>query len=81
MAHTKSAGATRQNRDSISKRLGVKLYGGQMARNGNIVIRQKGTRVHPGRGVGMGNDYTIFAMRDGKVAFRRHHDNLMVDVI
>lgn len=81
MAHTKAGGSTRQNKDSISKRLGVKLFGGQAAKNGNIIIRQKGTRVHPGKGVGMGSDYTIFAMQDGKVNFRRLHDNLIVDVV
>ena len=81
MAHTKSAGTTRQNKDSISKRLGVKLYGGQKAFVGNIIIRQKGTRVHPGKGVSLGGDYTIFAMRDGEVQFRKHHGNLMVDVV
>lgn len=80
MAHTKSAGSTRQNKDSISKRLGVKLYGGERATNGNIIIRQKGTRVHPGRGVDMGRDYTIFATREGIVQFRRHLGNLFVDV-
>lgn len=81
MAHTKAGGSTRQNKDSISKRLGVKLFGGQAAKNGNIIIRQKGTRVHPGKGVGMGSDYTIFAIQDGKVNFRRLHDNLIVDVV
>lgn len=81
MAHTKSAGSTRQNKDSISKRLGVKLYGGQKAKSGNIVIRQKGTKVHPGRGVGLGNDYTIFALREGTVSFRRLKGNLFVDVV
>lgn len=81
MAHTKAGGSTRHNKDSISKRLGVKLYGGQKAIVGNIIVRQKGTRVHPGRGVGMGSDYTIFAMREGKVGFRRHQGNMMVDVV
>lgn len=81
MAHTKSAGSTRQNKDSISKRLGVKLYGGQKALVGNIIIRQRGTRVRPGKGVSLGRDYTIFAMKEGKVAFRRHNGNLLVDVV
>lgn len=81
MAHTKSAGSTRQNKDSISKRLGVKLFGGQKAFAGNIIIRQKGTRVHPGRGVDMGGDYTIFAKREGTVQFRRLRGNLLVDVV
>lgn len=81
MAHTKSAGSTRQNKDSISKRLGVKLYGGERAIVGNIIIRQKGTRVHPGGGVKMGRDYTIFAKKDGTVHFRRLQGNLFVDVV
>lgn len=81
MAHTKSTGATRHNKDSISKRLGVKLFGGQKAYVGNVIIRQKGTRVHPGKGVSLGSDYTIFAMRNGEVAFRKHHGNLMIDVV
>jgi len=81
MAHTKSGGSTRQNKDSISKRLGVKLYGGEKARNGNIIIRQKGTRVHPGKGVGMGSDYTIFALQEGTVNFRKNRGNLIVDVV
>ncbi len=80
MAHTKSAGSTRQNKDSISKRLGVKLFGGQKAMVGNIIIRQRGTRVHPGRGVGLGNDYTIFAKKEGSVNFRRRRGDLIVDV-
>lgn len=81
MAHTKSAGSTRQNKDSISKRLGVKLYGGEKAKTGNIIIRQKGTKVHPGKGVEMGSDYTIFAMKEGTVNFRRRHGDLLVDVV
>ena len=81
MAHTKSGGSTRQNKDSISKRLGVKLYGGEKAIAGNIIVRQKGTRVHPGKGVGMGKDRTLFALREGSVAFRRHHGDLVVDIV
>lgn len=80
MAHTKAQGSTRQNKDSISKRLGVKLFGGQKAMAGNIIIRQRGTRVHPGKGVGMGSDYTIFAQKEGSVNFRRRHGDLIVDV-
>jgi len=81
MAHTKAGGSTRQNKDSISKRLGVKLYGGEKAINGNIIIRQKGTKVHPGKGVGMGSDYTIFALKEGVVGFRKQRGNLVVDVV
>lgn len=69
MAHKKAGGSTRNGRDSESKRLGVKLFGGQMAKAGNIIIRQRGTRVHPGRYVGCGKDYTLYALRDGKVVF------------
>lgn len=69
MAHIKTGGTTKGNRDSRSKRLGVKLYGGQVAKVGSIIVRQKGTRVHPGTGVAMGKDFTIFAMREGKVLF------------
>lgn len=81
MAHTKSQGSTRQNKDSISKRLGVKLFGGERALVGNIIIRQRGTRVHPGLGVGLGSDYTIFAKKEGLVRFRKYQGDLMVDVV
>ena len=69
MAHKKAGGSTRNGRDSESKRLGVKLYGGQMAKAGNIIIRQRGTKVHPGVNVGCGRDYTLFAKADGVVKF------------
>jgi len=69
MAHKKGQGSTRNGRDSESKRLGVKLYGGQVAIPGNIIIRQRGTKFHPGSGVGMGKDHTIFAMQEGVVTF------------
>ena len=81
MAHTKSGGSTTNNRDSKAKRLGVKIYGGQKAINGNIIIRQKGTKFHPGKGVGMGTDYTIFAMIDGVVSFRTLRGKTLVEVI
>ncbi len=81
MAHTKSGGSTTNNRDSKAKRLGVKIYGGQKAINGNIIIRQKGTKFHPGKGVGMGSDFTIFAMTDGVVAFRTLRGKTLVEVI
>ena len=70
MAHKKAGGSTRNGRDSESKRLGVKLYGGQKARAGNILVRQRGTRFHPGENVGCGKDHTLFAMQDGTVEFR-----------
>ena len=71
MAHKKSGGSSRNNRDSQSKRLGVKKSDGQVVRAGNIIIRQRGTKVHPGENVGLGKDYTIFALIDGKVKFGR----------
>lgn len=69
MAHKKGGGSTRNGRDSNAKRLGVKLYDGQWARAGNIIVRQRGTRILPGRNVGMGRDFTIFALADGRVRF------------
>ena len=70
MAHKKAGGSSRNGRDSESKRLGVKLFGGQNAIAGNIIVRQRGTKWHPGSGVGMGKDHTLFALTDGQVAFR-----------
>jgi large subunit ribosomal protein L27 len=70
MAHTKSQGSVKTNKDSISKRRGVKVFGGQSVIPGNIIIRQKGTRFFPGDGVDMGNDFTIFATKKGKVEFK-----------
>ena len=70
MAHKKAGGSSRNGRDSESKRLGVKLFGGQNAIAGNIIVRQRGTKWHPGSGVGMGKDHTLFALNDGQVAFR-----------
>jgi large subunit ribosomal protein L27 len=69
MAHKKGGGTTRNGRDSESKRLGVKVYGGQSINAGGIIIRQRGTRVHAGENVGMGKDHTLFALIDGKVQF------------
>ncbi len=71
MAHKKGVGSSRNGRESESKRLGVKIYGGESCKAGNIIIRQRGTRHHPGLNVGMGKDHTIFALVDGKVVFRR----------
>lgn len=81
MAHTKAQGAVKGNRDSIAKRLGVKLYSGQKAISGNIIIRQKGTNFHPGKGVSMGNDYTIYALKEGIVNFRNLRGRNIVEVI
>jgi large subunit ribosomal protein L27 len=75
MAHKKGVGSSNNGRESHSKRLGVKIYGGQFAKAGNIIIRQRGTKHHPGENVGIGKDHTIFALVDGKVAFRKRHDN------
>ena len=75
MAHKKGAGSSRNGRESESKRLGVKLYGGQAVKAGNILVRQRGTVHHPGKNVGMGKDHTLFAMTDGTVKFSRKRDN------
>jgi len=69
MAHRKAGGSTRLGRDSISKRLGVKIYGSQKVKAGNIIVRQRGTKIHPGENVGRGEDDTLFAMVDGTVKF------------
>ena len=69
MAHKKAAGSTRNGRDSESKRLGVKLFGGQAVTPGNIIVRQRGTRFHAGTGVGIGKDHTLFALDEGVVKF------------
>lgn len=71
MAHKKAGGSSRNGRDSAGRRLGVKLFGGQAAVPGNIIIRQRGTKMFPGTGVGMGTDHTIFAVVEGKVAFKK----------
>jgi large subunit ribosomal protein L27 len=71
MAHKKGQGSTQNNRDSAGRRLGVKKYGGEIVRAGNIIIRQRGTKVHPGNGVGIGKDHTIYALIDGKVTFEQ----------
>ncbi|WP_457667231.1 50S ribosomal protein L27 [Thiolapillus sp.] len=71
MAHKKAGGSSRNGRDSESKRLGVKIYGGQSIKAGGIIIRQRGTRVHPGVGVGCGRDHTLYALSDGVVKFEK----------
>jgi large subunit ribosomal protein L27 len=75
MAHKKGAGSSRNGRESESKRLGVKLYGGQLVKAGNILVRQRGTTHHPGNNVGMGKDHTLFAKFDGTVTFSKKRDN------
>ncbi|NPA66230.1 MAG: 50S ribosomal protein L27 [Epsilonproteobacteria bacterium] len=71
MAHKKGQGSTQNNRDSAGRRLGVKKFGGESVIAGNIIIRQRGTKVHPGKNVGMGKDHTIYALVDGVVTFER----------
>jgi large subunit ribosomal protein L27 len=71
MAHKKAGGSSRNGRDSIGRRLGVKKYGGEVVLSGNIIIRQRGTKYHPGENVGLGKDHTIFATSPGRVSFAR----------
>lgn len=75
MAHKKGVGSSDNGRESESKRLGVKIFGGQAATAGNIIIRQRGTKYHPDTNVGMGKDHTLFALVDGTVQFKRKRDN------
>ena len=75
MAHKKGVGSSKNGRESHSKRLGVKIFGGQEAIAGNIIVRQRGTQHHPGDNVGMGKDHTLFALIDGTVEFRKRKDN------
>jgi len=75
MAHKKGAGSSRNGRESESKRLGVKKYGGQVVKAGNILVRQRGTRHNPGLNVGLGKDHTLFALIDGTVEFKKKREN------
>ena len=79
MAHKKAAGSSRNGRDSESKRLGVKRYGGQLVPAGSILIRQRGTKFHAGNNVGMGRDHTLFALSDGHVRFDRGNRRIHID--
>ena len=82
MAHKKAGGSSRNGRDSAGRRLGIKLYGGQAAIPGNIIVRQRGTRWYPGIGVGMGKDHTLFALEGGAVSFRKgYRGRTFVDVL
>ena len=82
MAHKKGAGSSKNGRESESKRLGVKIYGGQVAIAGNILVRQRGTKHHPGNNVGMGKDHTLFAKVDGVVQYKRTRgDRSMVSIL
>jgi large subunit ribosomal protein L27 len=82
MAHKKGEGSVKNGRDSQSKRLGVKIYGGQPAISGNIIVRQRGTTYHPGKNVGVGRDFTLFALNDGVVEFKKTKaDKTVVSVV
>lgn len=81
MAHTKAQGAVKGNRDSRSKRLGVKIYGGQRVKPGNIIVRQKGSKFFPGDGVLMGRDFTLFAQNEGIVNFKINHGKTIIEVV
>lgn len=81
MASKASGGSTKNGRDSISKRLGVKRYDGQFVRAGNILVRQRGTRIYPGKNVGLGSDYTLFALVDGYVHFETRRNKKFVSVL
>ncbi|GAK34409.1 MULTISPECIES: 50S ribosomal protein L27 [Iodidimonas] len=80
MAHKKAGGSSRNGRDTIGKRLGVKKFGGEVVVPGNIIVRQRGTKWHPGTGVGLGKDYTIFAIIEGNVVFRKTRGKTTVSV-
>ena len=81
MAHKKGQGSVKNGRDSRSKRLGVKKFGGETVVSGNIIIRQRGTRTHPGKNVGIGKDDTLFALTDGSVKFGERKGRKIVDVV
>ncbi len=81
MAHTKAQGSVKGNRDSVAKRLGVKLYGGEKAKPGSIIVRQRGSKVYPGKGVSIGKDFTIFSVSEGTVQFRQLNGKKLVEVL
>lgn len=81
MAKTKAQGAVKGNRDSIAKRLGIKVYGGQSVTSGNIIVRQRGTRFYPGLGTSMGKDHTIFALKEGVVTYKVLKGKKFVEVL
>lgn len=81
MSKTKSGGNTRQHTTRPGKRLGVKLFGKQLAKTGNVIVRQKGTKVHPGKNVGMGRDHTLFALQDGSVEFGVKNQKKIVSIV
>ena len=81
MAHKKAGGSSRNGRDSAGRRLGVKKFGGQIVISGNILVRQRGTKFHPGSNVGIGKDHTLFAKSEGKVTFKKTRTRTFVSVI
>jgi large subunit ribosomal protein L27 len=81
MAHKKGGGSSRNGRDSNAKRLGVKAYGGETVTAGSIIVRQRGTRIHPGDGVGKGSDDTLFALREGAVAFHESRGRKIASIV
>ena len=81
MAHKKAGGSSRNGRDSAGRRLGVKKFGGEIVISGNIIVRQRGTKFHPGSNVGIGKDHTLFATSEGKVAFKKTRSRTFVSVI
>lgn len=81
MATAKAAGKTRQQTPRKGKRLGVKIYGGQTVKTGNILVRQRGSKFHPGEGVGMGRDFTLFALQDGILAFKKKKGKTYLNIL
>ena len=81
MAHKKAGGSSRNGRDSAGRRLGVKKFGGEIVISGNIIVRQRGTKFHPGTNVGIGKDHTLFAIKNGKVNFKKTRKRTFVSVI
>jgi large subunit ribosomal protein L27 len=81
MAHIKAGGVTKGNRDSVAKRLGVKIFGGQKIKSGGIIVRQKGTKFHSGKGTMMGGDSTIFSITEGTVSFKKKRGKTVVEVL
>ena len=81
MAHKKAGGSSRNGRDSAGRRLGVKKFGGELVISGNIIVRQRGTKFHPGTNVGIGKDHTLFAVKNGKVNFKKTRKRTFVSVI
>ena len=81
MAHKKAGGSSRNGRDSAGRRLGVKKFGGEVVISGNIIVRQRGTKFHPGSNVGIGKDHTIFATKDGKVFFKKTRTRTFISVV